>query len=191
MTAQDSSNSYVKAIAVVPTMEYVMYKFGKEKYRDVIDALPEHLKDRFRKRMDKSEWIPLEDFVEFNRAIIKVLYRGNIDGAIDLGAESAEQGMTTVHKFAFKLGSVGMLLPKATDIFSTYYKPASLEIVESKKGYAKLVMRNMKDNTGVIARRVRGFLHRTLELMGSKNIEFRVGVDPNNPKDYLYIASWD
>ena len=191
MSTQDSSQSYVKAMAVVPTMEYVMYKCGKEKYRQVVDALPEHLKDRFRKRMDKNDWIPLGEFIEFNKAIVKVLYRGNIDGAIELGAESAEQGLTTVHKFAFKLGSVGMLLPKATDIFSTYYRPASLEIVESKKGYAKLVMRNMNDSSGVIARRVRGFLHRTLELMGSKNIEFRVGVDPNNPKDYMYIASWE
>lgn len=190
MDFSDPNRSYVKATAVVPTMEYVMYNFGKETYRKVLMELPENLQGIFRKRMPTDQWLRLENFVAFNRAIINVVYRGDIEGAVQLGAESAEQGMSKMAKVVFRLGSVNFLLPKGAQIFSSYYKPATLEVKPQGSKKAIVIMRDMDDESGIIARRVKGFLFKTLELAGCKNPSVNMDFNQGAPEMVVYSGTW-
>jgi hypothetical protein len=190
MEFDDPNRSYVKATAVVPTMEYVMFNYGKETYRKVLSELSPSLQGLFRKRMPTEQWIRLENFVAYNQAIINVVYRGDIEGAVQLGAESAEQGMSKMAKIVFRMGSINFLLPKGASIFSSYYKPAILEVKPQGSKKAIVIMRDMKDGTGIIARRVKGFLLKTLELSGSRNAHVEMDYNPNAPETVVYSGSW-
>lgn len=177
----------VRARAVVPTMEHVMFNFGKEVYSEVLSQLQPNQQELFRRRMDDSQWLNLSDFVDFNKAIISVVYRGDINSAELLGAEAAEQGLNKFMKFLIKVGDIRFSFKKATSIFVSYYQPARLVVTANEEGYSEARIYDMHDPEGIIGLRIKGFLRRLFELSGHpvKSIELR-----RNEKEVRIQIHW-
>ena len=178
----------VKATAVVPTMEYVMFKKGKEAYKEVLSQLTADQKKIFRKRMHTREWLDLDDFMDFNKAIVEVCYKGKRSGYEELGAESAEYGINSFLKFFFKFGDVNFFLKKATSTFSSYYQPGKLVVTDSDKGYGFLKSEGVPDRDDIIMLRIKGFSGRIIELAGKKVIQ--LDVERTGPESFTLEARW-
>lgn len=161
------TDSKVRARAVIPTMEHVMFSHGKQIYGRVLARLEPHQQELFRKRMDEKAWLSLSDFIDFNKAIIAELYNGDRKKAELLGAEAAERGLNTVLKFLIKVGDVRFSFRKATTIFASYYQPSRLVISANEPGYAEAVIYDLFDVENIIALRIKGFLRRLFELSGN------------------------
>jgi hypothetical protein len=161
-----TSSSRVRARAVVPTMEHVMFNYGKATYAQVLSKLNPRQQVLFRKRMDESDWLNLSDFIDFNSAIIDVVYEGDIRSAERLGAEAAERGFNTLIKIFLKFGDIRFSFRKATSIFVSYYQPARLVVTTNETGLSEAKIYDLHDPDGIIALRIKGFLRRLFELSG-------------------------
>lgn len=161
----------VKASAVIPTMEYIMFKKGKEWYRRILKQLNTDQQQLFRKRMPAADWIDLDDFIDFNMAIVKEVYNGNINMLEVLGSESADYGMNTILKFFFRFGDVGFIVRKSTSIFSGYYQPARMIVVDSGDNYANLIIKNLADRDNILALRIKGYIRKIVELTGNDVVQ--------------------
>lgn len=159
-------SALVRATAVVPTMEHLMFTFGKQTYQSVLDQLKPHQQNIFRKRMPENSWLNLSDFIDFNRAIIDVVYKGNLQSAERLGAEAAERGMNGTLKFLLKLSNIRFSFRKATSVFVSYYKPAKLVVSQNEPGFAEALIVDLDDPDGIIALRIKGFMRKLFELGG-------------------------
>jgi hypothetical protein len=147
-------------------MEHIMFTFGKETYRAVLDQLQPAQQRIFRKRMPENSWLNLADFIDFNKAIINVVYKGNVASAERLGAEAAERGMTGALKFLLKLSNIRFSFRKATSVFVSYYKPAKLIVTRNEPGLSEARIVQLDDPDGIIALRIKGFLRKLFELGG-------------------------
>lgn len=135
--------SMVRGSAVVPTMELVMFRYGKQAYADVLSKLDTNRRVLFRKRMKNSDWIPLEDFIAFNRAVVEVVFDGDLKQAENLGAEAAEFSMRGFTKTFIKLTDIRFSFRKATSIFVSYYRPAKLTVVRNDTGYCEALIEHL------------------------------------------------
>ena len=144
-----------------------MFEKGKNAYRKVLSHLNDRQRQLFRKRMRAKEWIDLDDFLDFNEAIVRVVYNGKMIGIEELGAESAEYGVKTFLKFFFQFGSVNFILNKATSAFSGYYRPGRVIIAEKGDHHSRMVVEQLPDRNDILMLRIKGFMGRMIELSGS------------------------
>jgi len=182
--------SKIRGAAVVSTMEYVMYEKGKEVYKRVLSHLNSRQQDLFRKRMDDYTWVELDDFIDFNLAIVREVYNGNKEKLEELGAESAEYGVNSFVKFFIKFGSVSFLLKKSTAAFSGYHTSGRVILIEKEKNSAKFLVVDVPDRENVNALRVKGFIGRVIELVGKKVVELNLDVFEKENK-YIVFAKWE
>ncbi len=180
----------IKATAVVPTMEYVMFKHGKDVYRRVLDRLTPEQQNLFRKRMDTSEWINLPDFIALSRSIIQELYNGNIKMSEELGRASSEYGMSAFLKVFIHFGDVGFFVRKATSVFATYYQPARMVLKENNAKNASVQVIGLYDEDDIMKYRISGFIRNLVEKSGCKNVKLRFETDASNGS-FMIFCSWD
>ena len=180
----------IRGAAVVSTMEYVMFKNGKEVYKRVLGHLDPRQQKLFRKRMDDHDWIELDDFIDFNLAIVREVYDGDKKKLEELGAESAEYGVNSFVKFFIKFGSVSFLLKKSTAAFSGYYTSGRVIMDEETKNSVKFLVVNVPDRENVIAFRVKGFIGRIVELVGPKVTELTLDITDNDHSFKIFVK-WE
>jgi hypothetical protein len=184
------ASGQIKATAVVPTMEYVMFKHGKEVYRRVLERLSPRQQELFRKRMDTNEWIDLGDFIALSRAIISVLYGGDIRKGEELGRASADYGMSAFLKVFIQIGNVGFFVRKATSVFATYYRPARMVLKENNPKSASVQVVGLYDEDDIMKYRICGFIRNLVEKSGCKNVKLHFETDRSNGSFMIY-CSWD
>jgi hypothetical protein len=180
----------IKATAVVPTMEYVMFKHGKEVYKRVLDRLNPAQQNLFRKRMDMNDWIDLADFIALSRAIIAELYQGKVAMGEELGRASSEYGMSAFLKVFIQIGNVGFFVRKATSVFATYYRPARMILKDNYPTNASVQVIGLFDEDDIMKYRISGFIRNLVEKSGCKNVKLRFETDPTNGSFMIY-CSWD
>jgi hypothetical protein len=184
------SAGQIKATAVVPTMEYVMFKHGKDVYRRVLDRLSPEQQNIFRKRMDTSDWIDLHDFIALSRSIIQELYNGNIKMGEELGRASSEYGMSAFLKVFIQFGDVGFFVRKATSVFATYYQPARMVLKENNAKNASVQVIGLYDEDDIMKYRICGFIRNLVEKSGCKNVKLHFETDPATGT-FMIFCSWD
>jgi len=184
--------SKIKGAAVVSTMEYIMYEKGKETYKRVLGHLSPRQQDVFRKRMDDSDWVELDDFIDFNLAIVEEVYNGNKAKLEKLGAESAEYGFNSILKFFIKFGSVSFLVNKATAAFSGYHQSGRMILSDKKKKSAEIVVVDLPDRDNVFALRIKGFIGRIIELVGKNVVELNLDISQNTEeRKFTVFVKWE
>lgn len=161
----------IKATAVIPTMEYVMFSHGKETYRKVLDLLSPSDQQMFKKRMLPGSWIPTKSFIRLNEAIIDVIWGGDRSHAFTLGYESADRGFGNFYKLFMRLGNPSMVASKASALFESIHRPGKQTLLENEKGIIRFVVGGFEDNYEIVYVRLAGYYKRVSELTGAKRVE--------------------
>jgi hypothetical protein len=161
----------IKATAVLPTMEFVMFEHGKDVYRDILDRLTPDQQNVFRKRMLPGSWVLLADFIAFNTAILDVLFDGDQTKAEQLGYLSADKGFGTFYKLFLKLGNPNIIASKATSIFESIHRPGKQTLVKNEKGEVVFEISGFMEIYPLLFWRIKGYYQRVCELTGAANVQ--------------------
>ena len=70
----------------------------------------------------------------------------------------------------FKVGSLQFIIACGSRVFSSYYSEGWLELVESWAGHAAVDLVEFPDGAPEFCERIRGWMERTMELAGAKNL---------------------
>lgn len=187
----DNANAgQIKATAVLPTMEFVMFTLGKDVYRHVLERLTERQQTIFRKRMNPDTWLKLPDFIAFTRAVLMEVYHGDISKAEELGRASAEYGMSSFLKIFLRFGNVGFFVRKATSVFATYYQPARMVLRENLENRASVQVIGLYDEDNIMKHRICGFIRNLVEKSGCKNVQIRFEQEQSGSSFMIY-CTWD
>ena len=90
--------------------------------------------------------------------------------AWDMGRFSADVGLTTVYKIFFKVADPSYIIKKASQVYQSYYSEGEMKLEEASSGKAVLHLTGLSAPDAHLCDRLLGWMERTLELSGAKNM---------------------
>jgi len=159
----------VKGTAVQSSLRYVREKFGEAPLARILKALPEADR-RPLESVLASVWYDVALFLRFMVEAERQLGSQEPDLVRNMGRASCDYGLTTVYKIFFKIGSPEFIIGRGARVFSSYYDTGELVIAESGPGHCVAELRAFEGGAPQFCERIYGWMQRTLELAGAKNL---------------------
>ena len=89
------------------------------------------------------------------------------------------------------MSSPQILIKKASSIMNSYYKPSSLEILDSGKGFAVVHITKFPEMDKIIEHRIAGWMERAIEICGCTNSSVKITKSLTENDPYTeYKVSW-
>lgn len=164
----------VKGIAVKSIPEFVKRKFPNE-FEEWLASLSNKSKKIMEGDILVSSWLPLyEAMVEPTEKICELFYGGDKKGAWEAGRFSSDIGLRGVYKIFVRVGTPHFIIGRASIIFSAYYRPSKLEVVEKKPKSALLHIVEFPEPNELVEQRIGGWMERAVEISGVEVISVRI-----------------
>jgi hypothetical protein len=160
----------VKGTAIQSSLRYVRERFGAAAVDGILRALPADKGGLLKGSILVSAWYPLETLIEYMKEAERQLGAQAPELLYDMGKASCDHGVTGVYKVFFKVGSPEFVTSRSARVFSSYYDTGDLRLLESRDGYSCVEILGLEPSTPQLCARLHGWLHRTLELAGAKNV---------------------
>ncbi len=117
-----------------------------------------------------SSWYPIEWYRDMFRAFRTVTGEG-LELVREIGQRSVRHDMSSIYKRIFvKVISPETLLGISARLFNNYYDTGTLEVVESKQGYARIALRGCVGWDQNMFTEIIGSTQAFLEVAGATNI---------------------
>ena len=164
----------VKGTAVESIPVFVKKKFA-HRFEEWLNTLPESSRKIMREKILPSAWYPLQEALIIpTQKICELFYRSVEEGAWEAGRFSADYALHGIYKWFVKLGSPGFIIGRASTIFSTYYRPSKMVLVENspKRGVVHIVQ--FAEPNRLVELRIGGWIERALEISGCKELKVEI-----------------
>jgi hypothetical protein len=156
----------IKGSAVKSIPDYIK-KFHPEKYSTWLESLPADSKQVFVAGVMPSGWYPLKNAAILpTEALGQVIFGNGEKGAWQCGRYSAEIALTGIYKFFIKAASPFFIIEKAGKIFSTYYQPSEMKVVEKGADYVVLQIVRFEEPSKLVEARIMGWIEKAMEIHG-------------------------
>jgi len=165
----------VKGTAVKSIKEYVEKKYNAQ-LNDWIRALPDSSSKLMNGGIFANNWYPMKDgAVEPTKAIAKLFYNNDIkQAALESGRYSAEIGLKGVYRIFVKVASPNYLMQRAGRVFTSYYSPSEIAVVDSHDKGLTLHITKFPEPEEVIEHRIAGWCERALEFTKCQNVRANI-----------------
>lgn len=161
----------VKGTAIAGRRQYVVRYHGQEKLRAVLAGLKDHeAAQRLEVGALKSAWYPFSLLIDLTENIDRVV--GNGDGKLyrAVGAQTAEDDLSTVYKIFFKFLQPMYIVNKAAQVWNAYYSSGRLQTTQLGPGAVQIEIIDFETPNWVHCESVLGWAQRSIELSGAKNV---------------------
>ena len=182
----------VKGEAILSIPIFILKKYGKKGFNQWLDSISAEARKVYGSHIHKSDWFPLKEImIEPTAKCCELFFNNSYMGAWQCGRYSAEYGLKGIYKVLVKLASPQILIKKSGPIIASYYKPSSLEVVESSKNSAVVHITLFPEIEKIIEYRIAGWMERAAEICGCKNVT--VNITKSLTENYPYTeckVSW-
>jgi hypothetical protein len=183
----------IKGTAVKITPDFVKEKFPT-RFLEWIQSMPESSRKIFEQPVYATSWYDLTESVIIpTQKVGDLFFNGNhIEAAHILGRYSAEIALKGIYKIFVRVSSPHFVLSRASSIFSAYYKPSEIKVIESKDRRCVLELNQFSLGEKLIMHRIAGWVEQTLEitLKRALSVEVHNDIKGNNLKTLITIE-WD
>jgi hypothetical protein len=168
--AAQPGTSRVKGVALRNFEKLLVEFFDARTAAAVIEALPNDARDALKRHAVVSGgWYPLDWYKAMHAAARQVTGSGPAL-AWRIGRESTKLDLTGVYRVFLRMLSPGFVLSASSRIFSTYYSPGKMRLVESREGAAHVAFDACEGFDANIWQDVLGGCEVALELTGANNV---------------------
>lgn len=182
----------IKGTAVRITPDFVKNKYPK-RYLEWLKSMPKDSRKIFEQPIYATSWYDLIDSVIIpTQKVGDLFFEGNhIEAARELGRYSAEIALKGIYKIFVRVSSPHFVLSRASSIFSAYYKPSSIKVVESKDKRCVIRLAEFHINEKLIMHRIAGWIEKTLEITLKAALKVDLQNDvADNKLTTLITAEW-
>ncbi len=183
----------IKGTAVKTTPDFVKEKFPN-RYSEWLQSLPENSRKVFEQPIYATNWYSLIDSVIVpTQKVGDLFFNGNqIEAAHTLGRYSSEIALKGIYKIFVRVSSPHFVLSRASSIFSAYYKPSDIKVVESKDKRCAIKLSQFHVNEKLIMHRIAGWVEQTLEITLKRALRVDVHNEINEDiLSTLITIEWD
>jgi len=155
----------IKGTAVKTTPDFVKEKYPT-RYMEWSQSMPESSRKIFEQPIYATNWYNLIDSVIIpTQKVGDIFFDGDqVKAAHVLGRYSAEVALKGIYKIFVRVSSPHFVLSRASSIFSAYYKPSDIKVIESRDKRCVLQLAKFHINEKLIMHRIAGWIEQTLEI---------------------------
>jgi hypothetical protein len=165
----------VKGSAIIVLPKFIKSNFGTKNFNIWLESLSEEAKKVYKSKILISSWFPLKTvFIEPTRRMCDMFYKKNPKGAWEVGRFSAEYALKEFYKAYVRVATPQSLTKRASQIFSTYYKPSSMRVVEISEKKILLKITEFPEMDEIVENRILGWVEKALEICDCKNLKLDV-----------------
>ena len=155
----------LKGAALKSSIKFLTEKFGAEKYAEIVKTLPTQDQAALRIVLP-HHWVPVQAMLDLVHAAAKATGQDARKLAFELGQFSAEDGLTTIYKLFFKVGSPEFILGRAAKVWRNFYDVSEMTLHHSVPGHVTVRISGFPIKDDVFCERIRGWLHKATLMMG-------------------------
>ncbi len=165
----------VKGSAIIVLPKFIESNFGIKNVKVWLESLSEEAKKVYKSKILISSWFPLKTiFSEPTRKMCDLFYKRDLMGAWEVGRFSAEYALKGFYKAYIKVATPQALTKRASQIFSTYYRPSSMRIDDISEKKTILKITEFSEMDEIVEMRILGWIEKILEICGCRNINLNV-----------------
>jgi hypothetical protein len=165
----------IKGTAVIAIRDFVKTNYF-DRYNEWLQSLPDNVRSIYAGIIDSSDWYPLGTggLIPTKRTA-EMFFDGDYKkGAWDAGRFSAQKALTGIYKIFVKASSPAYIIQRASRVFSTYYRPCEMAVVNRSEKSVVLEISNMTESDVVIEYRIAGWIQKALEISGATEIKIDI-----------------
>lgn len=183
----------IKGSAVKATPDFVKANFYN-RYNEWVKSLPDASRHIMEQPIYATTWYPLmESVITPTQKVADLFYGGDhAMAAREIGRFSSDIALKGIYKIFVRISSPHFVLSRASNIFSTYYQPADIKVIENAEKKTVLQLSKFSPNEKLIMERIAGWIEHTLEitLKSPLKVEVENKVDGNQLSSKI-TAMWD
>ena len=160
----------VKGTAVASSLRFVRERFGESALARVLEGLSEEDNRVLKAGVLAASWYPMGLFLRFMQEAERQFGVQEPDLVRRMGRASADYSVTTIYRIFLKMGTPEFILGHAAPVFGSYYDTGSMRVAERRSGHAVAELTGFAESAPQFCRRILGWMERTLELTGAKNV---------------------
>jgi uncharacterized protein (TIGR02265 family) len=160
----------IRGVVLLARKAFVQEHFGEGAWERVLSSLPKADQAVFKGIVVQVGWYPFELGERLDRAIVDVLGKGNPQVFEDIGAKSARQNLSGVHKAFLTPGNPQAFLTQTGSIYGFYYNTGSRTYESTGPASGVMVTRDAETFSVADCLTIVGWHKEALKMIGAKNV---------------------
>ena len=166
----EPSGVKVKGAAIKACVQFVIETYGRKRLAEVFAVCSAETREDFEAQVLVSAWYPVEHFEDFVVAADRLLGKGDLQLAAEMGRFSASYGVNVVYKLVMRIGTPEFAMRKGSAFWGRYYNSGRMEMVSLGKGHGAYRLYDFGYMSDVFCIRISGWMERFTELTGVDSV---------------------
>lgn len=181
----------IKGTAVKTILEYLK-EVKPELKNQWFESLPEASKNIFSNPIIASSWYEIDDAMIIpTKKLSELLNLTHEETAWKLGRFSSKKLLKGVYKIFLRVSSPIFVLERAKNVMSAHYNPGGIEVIGKQKNSAIMKFTDFKENERIAIYRIAGWIEKTIETTGFKNIKVEISKETDDIQSgFLISPEW-
>lgn len=165
-----------KGSVLIAVPKFIQRRFGEDAHQRWLAGLSPEAREVYGKPILTSQWYPiLPCLAEPTVVLCDLFYGGDLKGAWESGRFTAEEALSGVYKIFAIVGSPQTILKKGCAAMSMLYRDSEIALTEFEEKRGTLTVRRFPEPHPALEMRLGGFIEKSLEVCGCKNVSVRLG----------------
>jgi len=183
----------LKAVSVKSGKEFLIKKYGEDAVMGVINSLSGELKGVLSSDfIISSQWILMDEWMDFCNLVVKNLAGGDESVMIDLGEYNATKELKGIYSVFLMVLSPEAIIKRAPRIFSTYLNTqnkggGSVKVISS--GNILITLKGLEQGHRCFELSSIGWCKKALQLAGAKDVVVKVAKSIEDGGDYFELSA--
>jgi len=161
----------IKGPAVKSIPEFVKKNYNA-RYNEWLNSLSPESRKIMANPVYSTGWYPVKEAaVEPTEKIGLLFFKSKIEAAWESGKYSAESTLKGVYRIFIKASSPQYIISRASKVFTTYYRPCNMEVIESTDKSVLVHITEFGEPNPIVEYRIGGWMEKALELSGCKEVK--------------------
>jgi hypothetical protein len=160
----------IKGNILISRREFVKETYGEKGWSDVLHVLPEADRTTLNGMISSLGWYSFDLGKQLDQAIVRVLGKGDLRIFEQIGAASARQNLTTVHKLSVVPGNPQAFMAKTPVIYRLYYDLGRREYEATGPNSGVVTTYDAETFSTADCMTVMGWYKEALAMCGAKNV---------------------
>lgn len=161
----------IKGAVLKARINFIKKYFGEESLKRVLSSLPEEDAKILSEIIIPIAWYPFELGVRFDEAIVKVLGGSNLKIFEEIGATSARENLSTVHRNFLEISDPEKFLEKTPVIYKFYYDTGYRTYEKINENEGIITTYESENYSSADCLTVIGWYKEALKMCGAKFVE--------------------
>ena len=182
----------VKGSALRSTMNFLREHYPPPAIERILNGLPEEDRKILTPPILVSSWFPAETLCRLAHALEKETAGDPEELFLRLGKQSCEDGLNTIYRIFFQVGTPSFIIKRVTQVWSNYYDAGKMVLVSSTSNTVHVRLEGAHLPDSAMCTRITGWMIRSLELSGGRRIALEhTSCIHRGGHDCEWKADWD